>query len=50
VNACENSMRQSRRTMIVGHRSACFEQKNMITKDVHPSGVLTEVMESVTPL
>jgi len=50
VKACGNSIRQSRRTTIVAHRSACFGQNNMLTEDVHPSDVLTVAMESVTPL
>ena len=50
VNACGNSIRQSRRTTIVAHRSACFGQNNTLTEDVPPSDVSTVAMESITPL
>jgi len=50
VNACGNSIRRSRRTTIVAHRSACFGQNNMLTEDVPPSDVSTVAMELITPL
>jgi len=50
VKACGSSLRRSKRTTIVAHRSACFGQNNMLTEDVHPSDVSTVAMESVTPV
>jgi len=50
VKASESSIRQSKRTTIVAHTTACFGQNNMLTEDVHPSDVSTVAMESVTPL
>jgi len=50
VNVVGKSMRQTRRTTIVAHRTTCFGQNDMSTEDVSPSDVSTVAMELITPL
>ncbi len=50
VNVVGKSMRQTRRTTIVAHRTACFGQNDTSTEDVSPNDVSTVAMESITPL